>query len=196
MQLLKEINSILITGGTGSFGKAFMERILNSYPNIKKIVIYSRDELKQWELQQKYPFENEIRNLGLKVTGPRLKILSIFEESKSRHLSAEDVYQALKTKSSEVGMATVYRALSNFEKVGILVKSTFEDGKAVFEINEGRHHDHLICMECGEVEEFVDEEIERRQKQIAIKKGFTLKNHSLALYGSCNKLNCAHKSEK
>ena len=147
-------------------------------------------------MAHKYPFENEIRNLGLKVTGPRLKILSIFEESRSRHLSAEDVYQALKTNSSEVGMATVYRALSNFEKVGILVKSTFDDGKAVFEINQGRHHDHLICMECGEVEEFVDEEIERRQKQIAIKKGFTLKNHSLALCGSCNKPNCVYKSEK
>ena len=147
-------------------------------------------------MAHKYPFENEIRNLGLKVTGPRLKILSIFEESKSRHLSAEDVYQALKTKSSEVGMATVYRALSNFEKVGILIKSTFEDGKAVFEINEGTHHDHLICMECGEVEEFVDEEIERRQKEIAVRKGFTLKNHSLALYGSCNKPDCVHKSEK
>jgi Fur family ferric uptake transcriptional regulator len=147
-------------------------------------------------MAHKYPFENEIRNLGLKVTGPRLKILSIFGESRSRHLSAEDVYQALKTKSSEVGMATVYRALSNFEKVGILVKSTFDDGKAVFEINQGRHHDHLICMECGEVEEFVDEEIERRQKQIAIKKGFTLKNHSLALYGSCNKPDCVYKSEK
>ena len=147
-------------------------------------------------MAHKYPFENEIRNLGLKVTGPRLKILSIFEESRSRHLSAEDVYQALKTKSSEIGMATVYRALSNFEKVGILAKSTFDDGKAVFEINQGRHHDHLICMECGEVEEFVDEEIERRQKQIAIKKGFTLKNHSLALYGSCNKPDCVHKSEK
>ena len=147
-------------------------------------------------MAHKYPFENEIRNLGLKVTGPRLKILSIFEESKSRHLSAEDIYQALKTKSSEVGMATVYRALSNFEKVGILVKSTFEDGKAVFEINQGKHHDHLICIECGEVEEFVDEEIERRQKQIAIKRGFTLKNHSLALYGSCNKPDCVHKSEK
>ena len=147
-------------------------------------------------MTHKYPFENEIRNLGLKVTGPRLKILSIFEESRSRHLSAEDVYQALKTKSSEIGMATVYRALSNFEKVGILVKSTFDNGKAVFEINQGIHHDHLICMECGEVEEFVDEEIERRQKQIAIKRGFTLKNHSLALYGSCNKPHCAHKSEK
>ena len=147
-------------------------------------------------MEDKYPFENEIRNLGLKVTGPRLKILSIFEESKSRHLSAEDVYQALKIKSSEVGMATVYRALANFEKVGILVKSTFEDGKAVFEINEGIHHDHLICMECGEVEEFVDEEIERRQKEIAARKGFTLKNHSLALYGSCNKLDCVHKTEK
>ena len=147
-------------------------------------------------MAHKYPFENEIRNLGLKVTGPRLKILSIFEESRSRHLSAEDVYQALKTKSSEIGMATVYRALSNFEKVGILVKSTFDNGKAVFEINQGIHHDHLICMECGEVEEFVDEEIERRQKQIAIKRGFTLKNHSLALYGSCNKPDCVHKSEK
>ena len=144
-------------------------------------------------MEHKYPFENEIRNLGLKVTGPRLKILSIFEESKSRHLSAEDVYQALKTKSTEVGMATVYRALANFERVGILVKSTFEDGKSVFEINRGTHHDHLICIECGEVEEFVDEEIERRQKQIAAKKGFTLKNHSLALYGSCNKLGCVRK---
>ena len=147
-------------------------------------------------MEDKYPFEDEIRNLGLKVTGPRLKILSIFENSNSRHLSAEDVYQALKTKSDEVGMATVYRALANFEKVGILVKSTFEDGKAVFEINEGIHHDHLICIECGEVKEFVDEEIERRQKEIAIDKGFTLKNHSLALYGSCNKPDCAHKSEK
>ena len=147
-------------------------------------------------MEPKYPFENDIRNLGLKVTGPRLKILSIFEESKSRHLSAEDIYQALKTKSSEVGMATVYRALANFEKVGILVKSTFEDGRAVFEINEGIHHDHLICMECGKVEEFVDEEIERRQKEIAIKKGFTLKSHSLVLYGSCNKCDCARKTEK
>ena len=142
-------------------------------------------------MEDKYPIENEIRNLGLKVTGPRLKILSIFEESESRHLSAEDIYQALKTRSSEVGMATVYRALANFEKVGIL-----EDGKAVFEINEGVHHDHLICMECGEVEEFVDEVIERRQNEIAAKKGFTLKNHSLALYGSCKKPDCAHKSDK
>ncbi len=138
-------------------------------------------------MEHKYPFENEIRNLGLKVTGPRLKILSIFEESKSRHLSAEDVYQALKTNSSDVGMATIYRALANFEKAGILVKSTFEDGKAVFEINEGKHHDHLICIECGEVVCFVDEEIERRQKKIASKRGFTLKNHSLVLYGSCQK---------
>ena len=147
-------------------------------------------------MEHKYPFENEIRNLGLKVTGPRLKILSIFEESESRHLSAEDVYQELKTKSSDVGMATIYRALSHFEKAGILTKSTFEDGKAIFEINKGIHHDHLICLECGVVEEFVDEEIERRQKKIAMKRGFTLKNHSLALYGSCNKADCSRKTEK
>ena len=147
-------------------------------------------------MEHKYPFENEIRNLGLKVTGPRLKILSIFEESSARHLSAEDIYQALKIKSSNVGMATIYRALGHFEKVGILAKSTFEDGKAVFEINEGDHHDHLICIECGEVEEFVDEEIERRQKIIATKRGFTLKNHSLALYGSCNKIDCENKPTK
>ena len=120
---------------------------------------------------------------GLKVTGPRLKILSIFEESKSRHLSAEDVYQALKIKSTEVGMATVYRALANFERVGILVKSTFEDGKSVFEINRGIHHDHLICIECGEVEEFVDEEIEMLKKKVAEKYGYKLVDHKLELYG-------------
>ena len=134
-------------------------------------------------MKQKFPFEHEIRNTGLKVTEPRLKILSVFEKSKARHLSAEDIHDTLKAKSVVVGMATIYRALANFEKAGILNKSTFDDGRAIYEINEGPHHDHIVCVDCGNVEEFVDEEIEKRQKKIANQKGYSLKSHSLVLYG-------------
>ena len=145
-------------------------------------------------MKQKFPFEHEIRNTGLKVTEPRLKILSVFEKSKARHLSAEDIHDTLKAKSVVVGMATIYRALANFEKAGILNKSTFDDGRAIYEINEGPHHDHIVCVDCGNVEEFVDEEIEKRQKKIANQKGYSLKSHSLVLYGSCSK--CSGKVDK
>ena len=145
-------------------------------------------------MKQKFPFEHEIRNTGLKVTEPRLKILSVFEKSKSRHLSAEDIHDTLKAKSVVVGMATIYRALANFEKAGILNKSTFDDGRAIYEINEGPHHDHIVCVDCGNVEEFVDEEIEKRQKKIANQKGYSLKSHSLVLYGSCSE--CLGKVDK
>lgn len=145
-------------------------------------------------MKQKFPFEHEIRNTGLKVTEPRLKILSVFEKSKARHLSAEDIHDTLKAKSVVVGMATIYRALANFEKAGILNKSTFDDGRAIYEINEGPHHDHIVCVDCGNVEEFVDEEIEKRQKKIANHKGYSLKSHSLVLYGSCSE--CLGKVDK
>ena len=145
-------------------------------------------------MKQKFPFEHEIRNTGLKVTEPRLKILSVFEKSKARHLSAEDIHDTLKAKSVMVGMATIYRALANFEKAGILNKSTFDDGRAIYEINEGPHHDHIVCVDCGNVEEFVDEEIEKRQKKIATQKGYSLKSHSLVLYGSCSQ--CLGKVDK
>ena len=145
-------------------------------------------------MKQKFPFEHEIRNTGLKVTEPRLKILSVFEKSKARHLSAEDIHDTLKAKSVVVGMATIYRALANFEKAGILNKSTFDDGRAIYEINEGPHHDHIVCVDCGNVEEFVDEEIEKRQKKIANQKGYSLKSHSLVLYGSCSE--CLGKVNK
>lgn len=145
-------------------------------------------------MKQKFPFEHEIRNTGLKVTEPRLKILSVFEKSKARHLSAEDIHDTLKAKSVVVGMATIYRALANFEKAGILNKSTFDDGRAIYEINEGPHHDHIVCLDCGNVEEFVDEEIEKRQKKIANQKGYSLKSHSLVLYGSCSQ--CLGKVDK
>ena len=145
-------------------------------------------------MKQKFPFEHEIRNTGLKVTEPRLKILSVFEKSKARHLSAEDIHDTLKAKSVVVGMATIYRALANFEKAGILNKSTFDDGRAIYEINEGPHHDHIVCVDCGNVEEFVDEEIEKRQKKIANQKGYSLKSHSLVLYGSCSQ--CLTKVDK
>ena len=145
-------------------------------------------------MKQKFPFEHEIRNTGLKVTEPRLKILSVFEKSKARHLSAEDIHDTLKAKSVMVGMATIYRALANFEKAGILNKSTFDDGRAIYEINEGPHHDHIVCVDCGNVEEFVDEEIEKKQKKIANQKGNSLKSHSLVLYGSCSE--CLGKVNK
>ena len=145
-------------------------------------------------MKQKFPFEHEIRNTGLKVTEPRLKILSVFEKSKARHLSAEDIHDTLKAKSVVVGMATIYRALANFEKARILNKSTFDDGRAIYEINEGPHHDHIVCVDCGNVEEFVDEEIEKRQKKIANQKGYSLKSHSLVLYGSCSQ--CLGKVDK
>ena len=137
-----------------------------------------------------------IKSTGLKVTVPRVKVLSIFETSKVRHLSAEDVYKLMLAEDMDIGLATVYRVLTQFEQAGILLRSNFESGKAVFELNEGSHHDHLVCLDCGRVEEFFDEKIEDRQKKIAEEKGFQLEEHALALYGHCTKRNCVHKPKK
>lgn len=135
----------------------------------------------------------DIKSTGLKVTMPRLKVLSIFEQSKIRHLSAEDVYRQLLAEDIDIGLATVYRVLTQFEQAGILLRSNFESGKSVFELNQGSHHDHLVCLECGRVEEFVDEQIEERQHRIAKDRGFELAEHSLALYGHCRKNPCPYR---
>jgi Fur family ferric uptake transcriptional regulator len=138
----------------------------------------------------------ELKASGLKATLPRMKILEIFQRSSQdgvRHLSAEDVYKALLAVQLDVGLATVYRVLTQFEQAGLLTRSNFEAGRAVFELNEGAHHDHLVCLTCGRVEEFVDVEIEQRQKRIAADKGFTLRDHALALYGECAKDDCPHR---
>ena len=134
---------------------------------------------------------SDLKTRGLKVTGPRLRILRMFETSKVRHLSAEDAYRILIAEGIDIGLATVYRVLTQFEQAGILQRHHFESGKAVFELNEGTHHDHLVCLQCGRVEEFVDTDIENRQAKIAETRGFTLREHSLALYADC-KIGRAH----
>jgi Fur family ferric uptake transcriptional regulator len=143
-----------------------------------------------------HPVSTELKASGLKATLPRMKILEIFQRSSQegiRHLSAEDVYRALLAVQLDVGLATVYRVLTQFEQAGLLTRSNFEAGRAVFELNEGAHHDHLVCLTCGRVEEFVDTEIEQRQKRIAAEKGFALRDHALALYAECVKKHCPHR---
>lgn len=136
----------------------------------------------------------DLKSSGLKATLPRLKILEIFQGSSVRHLSAEDVYKLLLAENLDVGLATVYRVLTQFEQAGILTRNHFESGKAVFELDQGAHHDHLVCLDCGRVEEFFDEEIERRQHKIAEERGFKLTEHALSLYGNCTKQHCQHRS--
>jgi Fur family transcriptional regulator, ferric uptake regulator len=136
---------------------------------------------------------SDLQNIGLKATLPRLKILNLFENTEVRHLTAEDVYRLLMADGIDIGLATVYRVLTQFEQAGLLIRHHFESGKAVFELNQGGHHDHLVCMQCGRVEEFFDEEIERRQKQIAAERGFEIRDHSLYLYADCTKTKCPHK---
>jgi Fur family transcriptional regulator, ferric uptake regulator len=135
----------------------------------------------------------DLKNIGLKATLPRLKILEIFQRSSVRHLTAEDVYRSLLIEQLDIGLATVYRVLTQFEQAGLLSRSNFESGKAVFELNEGKHHDHLVCIDCGRVEEFFDSEIESRQHSIAEARGFKLQEHALALYGACTKEDCPHR---
>ena len=135
----------------------------------------------------------QLKSMGLKATGPRLRILALFEQSEKRHLSAEEIYRSLVQENLDVGLATVYRVLTQFEQAGILVRHHFESDKAVYELNEGNHHDHLLCMQCGRVEEFFDEEIERRQRQIAEARGFNIREHSLHLYVECTKEQCPHR---
>ncbi|MEO0315111.1 MAG: hypothetical protein RI928_1567 [Pseudomonadota bacterium] len=136
----------------------------------------------------------DLKSSGLKATLPRLKILEIFQGSAVRHLSAEDVYKLLLAENLDVGLATVYRVLTQFEQAGLLSRNHFESGKAVFELNEGSHHDHLVCLDCGLVEEFFDDEIEKRQQRIAQERGFKLSEHALALYGTCTKDDCPHRT--
>ena len=137
-----------------------------------------------------------LKDIGLKATVPRRKILEMFEASKVRHLSAEDVYKALIAEDIDIGLATVYRVLTQFEQAGLLSRQHFEAGKSVFELNEGHHHDHLVCLQCGRVEEFFDEQIESRQNEIAREKGFDLHGHSLALYADCTKTDCIYRKTR
>jgi Fur family ferric uptake transcriptional regulator len=136
---------------------------------------------------------DELKSTGLKVTLPRLKILEIFQGNARRHMSAEDVYRVLLGEGSDVGLATVYRVLSQFEHAEILSRSHFEGGKSVFELNAGQHHDHLVCLDCGKVEEFYDAEIEQRQHAVAATKGFAIADHALSLYAHCTAQACPHR---
>jgi Fur family ferric uptake transcriptional regulator len=136
---------------------------------------------------------DELKSSGLKATLPRIKILEVFQRAAHRHMTAEDVYKALLAEDADIGLATVYRVLMQFEQAGLLTRSNFESGKSVFELNEGQHHDHLVCLSCGRVEEFFDPEIEQRQRAIAVERGFELHDHSLALYARCTKANCEYR---
>lgn len=134
---------------------------------------------------------DELKSTGLKATLPRLKILEIFQKGALRHMTAEDVFRVLLEERSDIGLATVYRVLTQFEQAGLLSRSHFESGKAVYELNEGHHHDHLVCTSCGRVEEFYDAEIEKRQQMVAKTKGWLLQDHAMSLYGLCG--NCTSK---
>ena len=136
----------------------------------------------------------ELKSSGLKATLPRIKILEVFQQAAQRHMTAEEVYKILLNEGSDIGLATVYRVLMQFEQAGLLSRNHFEAGKAVFELNEGQHHDHLVCVHCGSVEEFYDAEIERRQQQIAEERGYKLQDHALSLYVVCNRPECQTKA--
>lgn len=140
------------------------------------------------------PSENvhSLKKSGLKATLPRLHILKLFENSNARHLTAEDVYNQLLQDNIDVGIATVYRVLTQFEQAGLLAKHYFEGGKSVFELNQGEHHDHVVCLKCGHVEEFINPEIEQLQEKITKERGFKLKAHSLYLYVDCERQDCVY----
>ena len=144
------------------------------------------------------PTPADLRDIGLKATGPRMKILDFFHQNGGTHFSAEDVFMALAKEDQEIGLATVYRVLTQFEQAGLLLRSHFEsskgDSRAIYELNEGQHHDHLVCLDCGRVEEFFDEEIEQRQHSIARAKGFEIADHALSLYAHCTRKPCPFKN--
>lgn len=135
----------------------------------------------------------DLRKAGLKVTLPRVKILDILERSGKRHLSAEDIYRRLVDLREDIGLATVYRVLTQFEAAGLVTRHHFADGMAVFELNEGAHHDHILCLDCGRVEEFVDGDIEARQSAVAERHGFAISDHALVIYGHCQRKSCPHR---
>ncbi len=138
---------------------------------------------------------SDLRKAGLKVTLPRMKILEILETSETRHVSAEDVYKLLLDSNEEIGLATVYRVLTQFEAAGLVTRHHFEGGHSVFEMNEGHHHDHIVCNQCGKVVEFVEDTIERCQEKVARKAGFDIRDHSLIIYGDCIRPNCPEKKK-
>ena len=137
----------------------------------------------------------DLRRAGLKVTLPRLKILEILEHSTTRHMSAEEIYKTLLDGSEDIGLATVYRVLTQFEGAGLVARHHFENGMAVFEINQGAHHDHIVCMDCGAVEEFMDQDIEAKQQAIADRLGYRIQEHSMVLYGRCQRTDCPAKKQ-
>jgi Fur family ferric uptake transcriptional regulator len=137
----------------------------------------------------------ELKKAGLKATLPRIRILNVLEGGHKRHMSAEDVYRALIEAGEEVGLATVYRVLTQFEAAGLVERHHFEGGQSVFELNVGDHHDHIVCNQCGRVVEFVDETIEKCQVKVARKAGFTIRDHSLIIYGDCLDDNCPHRKD-
>lgn len=136
---------------------------------------------------------SELKNSGLKATLPRLRVLELFQRSPQRHLAAEDVFKALLAEGADISLATVYRVLLQFEQAGLLKRSHFDSGRSVFELDGGEHHDHLVCLGCGRVEEFFDSAIEQRQREVAAERGFSLQEHALALYGHCTKVDCPHR---
>jgi Fur family ferric uptake transcriptional regulator len=138
----------------------------------------------------------ELKSSGLKATLPRLKILEIFQAGRQRHMTAEDVFRQLLKDNADIGLATVYRVLTQFEQAGILSRNHFESGKAVYELNEGQHHDHMVCLDCGRVEEFYDAEIESRQQAVAQAKGFVIADHALSLYAHCTQQPCPHRNAR
>jgi Fur family transcriptional regulator, ferric uptake regulator len=138
---------------------------------------------------------DELKHSGLKATLPRIRILEMFQRTRQRHMTAEDVYKALLADGGDVGLATVYRVLMQFEQAGLLRRSNFESGRSVFELEEGQHHDHLVCLSCGRVEEFFDAQIEQRQRAVAAERGFELQDHALALYAACTKSDCPFRPE-
>lgn len=132
----------------------------------------------------------ELKHVGLKATLPRLKILDLFQRDSPRHLSADDIYRQLLQEDVEIGLATVYRVVSQLEQTGLLKRSSFRSDKTLYEFDDGHHHDHLVCLDCGKVEEFRDEAIEQRQALVARERGLRLQEHSLVLYGLCTKPDC------
>ena len=138
---------------------------------------------------------DNLKSSGLKATGPRLKILEVFQRGVQRHMTAEDVFRQLLQEDADIGLATVYRVLTQFEQAGLLHRNHFESGKAVYELNEGQHHDHMVCLDCGRVEEFYDPEIEARQQAVAQAKGFEIADHALSLYAHCTRKPCPYRQD-
>ncbi|MBF0429405.1 MAG: ferric iron uptake transcriptional regulator [Magnetococcales bacterium] len=136
----------------------------------------------------------DLKNAGLKATAPRMMVLRLFVSDAGQHMSAEDVYKRLLSEGEDIGLATIYRVLTQFQHAGLLSRSNFESGKAIYELNQGEHHDHLVCLQCGHVVEFVDPVIEKRQKEIALERGFAVQDHSLCLFVDCLNPECPNKN--